>query len=441
MLWSWLPVVVLSMADGGPADASVAQFVQASMMIVRAGSKEDAPVVEKLPIGTAVTMEPLKDGEWCKVGAQGRPALGFSICSLAGPVRPTLEAVQKEIDALVERGEKSKVRMVDKRRYRDLIARKFFLSPSILTIFEYNLQLYHSDFGPFSDSGMHGNLQVDKLVEELLAAYQGEIGGTDLRPVIRSWNRFQPVGNEQFDPKNPDPNHYLLWDRSRVTLPKVSPSMFNSPDDIYVLGGWLEIGRLRRHGKLAQKDGRVEARYVVGNLSTPGSYVVEFLKLLPEFRPMVSQGGPFNGPYGLSALGKVGSVEHKFEHQRPPVWIITTEGISQGSVVMVKQWLGYLGCGNIQPVVHLAMPRPIDGRILVALIPAVKAPSVQPKIRRLGGPSWAMDLDGDGVFDLAYLDGIKPEGRDEQVFEGGYYLVNVKGEWRVALESREPICT
>ncbi len=372
-----------------PASASDIQYVQVSLVKLRAEPTTSAKVRKLLPIGAEVRSTQHEDSIWCQIEPidPSGPA-GYTHCEFVGAERPTVEGLQAEL--------KKAKKGTDE--YRDLISRLFRLSPSVFTLRQ-----------GAGYANLSRGAKVDPIYPALMKTLAGPRAGADLRPVYRAWNKSDHDGRGL----------------------AAKPSYFTDPDQVFFVPGQDFLDRnYSRSGSPKGPDGKAEVRFEPTREEIT-HHLLEYSKLLPGHKAILKLDPPreshdMHDPGMLDFLG-FSAIHARFD-PRPAAYFLTADGQwTTGSLVSVTEDIAE-GMGPVNAAV-VASPKPIEP---IAIILSPRAPTQPAKMKTWKSGSWAADLDGDGVYDLALM---RPEKKCEiqepgDCCELALPLVNIAGKWK-----------
>jgi len=431
MVW---PAGIVALVSAAVVQAEVVHdgYVLGSRVNVRAAPNTSTKVITTLPVGTPVRWHS-GPGEWCRIEiTTGISAPGYLLCNLLTEKKPTLESITRELA----------VSNMTAEQENDLLARRFYLSPSLNTVAlaRQRKKLPAEDAWPNPVTSYpeperkNANREiVDKPAPDqafaisLLEGFRGELTGQDFRPVDVRLNEqavndmLELVGNERHRRSG-------YKDAPTTGLSVVTTSLFRHPFDVMALG-WVT----------AREDGKADP---VLSIETSND-MIEFSKFYPGQRlqahhtALVTRRHEVESLYGWH---KTGGVDVAFAVP-PQVVVISRNRVTLARVKNVHVRLAARECRPLGERIQLAsiVPlRPIfaDG-ITLALAPHIRVTEAV-RIGASANPA-IFDLNSDGIADVAYAAYTVPGeiGGDTQ---WRYIFVNIVGAWRMALQEISSYC-
>ncbi|HOX43539.1 MAG TPA: hypothetical protein PK668_08075 [Myxococcota bacterium] len=421
-------------------------YIAAARVHLRAAPARDSAEVVRLRIGAEVEYRPAGEGGLCEVKVTGTGRVGFTRCSALGTERPTVEGLLRRLAAVMETrqaagaagrypSKDSDIRLVS------LVKRIFFLSPSLTVLWWACGEL---------DYERSGVTPCSPDISGLFAELDGIRRGSDLVPLRGCWNS-PAVARGAYPVSGPmDCHHDPGWDervgrlegnvlrmvRDEKLGPRLvaKPSLFKSRNDVYLVPGGQNLARLLRRGEsFLGPDGRAEVRYQTGGLFGAASFI-EFTKLLPDARAMLSV---FPADPGCRYLCDIPGLLARFI-DRPRVYLLTKRGaLVSGSLVEIRD-PHPSPCGRRAAAVF-ASREPVD--VAAVIVTPMSLDPVKTKVHQFGGGSFEVDLDGDGNQDFAYLATGNECVEDNTYCCTGFLVVNIGGAWHLAAEMCTEVCT
>lgn len=145
---------------------------------------------------------------------------------------------------------------------------------------------------------------------------------------------------------------------------------------------------------------------------------------------------------GMQEVKGIGSLIHTFT-QRIPVFFITEGGAVAAQLLSVRIKIvpEGLGCISDEPLYTFASSADLgEYEILGIFIPYTKMSLDKLQTTSIATGVRTIDLDGDGMSDLASVAGVF-EGISSDMMNEVLWFVNINGEWRIIDWGADPDCT
>lgn len=233
-------------------------------------------------------------------------------------------------------------------------------------------------------------------------------------------------------------------DRSleKLTSPNGKGSLTNAT--WYFIGGapFLTQSLGDEGGAYRSNKGVSEKRYYL-TVPENAQFILNAIYNFQTPRTTLNREGPLDASYeGPSrSIKQVGALEHVFA-DRVPVILLTTTGAVKGEIVAVRMKLfeQSMGCIINHPLITIAGPPSTDENSILGVLMTSSAPSITNVKSNVNDNTWTVDIDGDGIPDLAGVRGTF-EGISSDAMNEAIWYVNDNGTWKIADWASEPDCT
>lgn len=432
----------------GHAAASEKQWIQGSWVNLRATAAANGAVLERLIVNTEVTLLS-QQGTWCEVTAKTPAVRGFVACTLLGAQPLSLAEVGSPT---LGTGEPNPLYSAP---------RAFWLAPSMVRLREAGDHFWRVMLAPEQKAREIrelGKLESDRRPHPVRYAIpefeamkdlmkRGVVAAPEHRPVLASWAELHQAVTRSADvpTRLPGfrgiPDHWLPAQvvpmLRHARLPPARPSLFQDLTDLAPAGSGVEqlsaqfgiVERLKVLSGPKWVDSRYNHPQVLGNWDI-GSFEVSLVKPVLEY-----------------VIGRKGLAELR---ERPVSWhhdVALEESCSLGlysatyalaqpmysrPYALARPMPGYPKVKD--PLVWLHVAKPVPFKKVRVTTAALKLPAPPKGQEEHPYPTIALhdiDIEGDGVPDLAVWEGMSRDGKGGDSIGIRVVFANVGGEWFV----------
>lgn len=432
----WGVALVLSAMLGDATSAEV-RWIQGSWVNIRKAASNNAAVVEHLIVNTEVSLLS-QQGNWCEIAVQAPETHGYATCSMLGRQMVSLEEVRAES---LDQG---------KPNPRYSATRAFWLAPSVIRLqaagdHYWKALLSESQKAKerpqaFDEKGNPTSFNWDKRpnpVRYAIPEYEamknllkrGVVAAPERKPSLMRWSELQQAAKANPNGEIMLPNRWL-------------------PDGVTSM---LRTGRLsmaktslfKREGELASASAGVE------ELSAQFG-IVERLKVLSGPKWVYFR----NEDPGVRGNWDIGSFEITLE--KP----VIEYAIGRKGLASAREWTASFkfdvtadsGCDggfSLAPKANKPLPdyptvkAPMVWLYFAKPLPfkKVRVSTVAKKLDQPNDNSYSpygvptmlfmheIDIDGDGVADLAVWEGMLHDGNGGDILGTRLVFANIGGEW------------
>lgn len=230
-------------------------------------------------------------------------------------------------------------------------------------------------------------------------------------------------------------------DKSSEFLPEARETGLLSNGNFFFMGGAPFINRDNESTYLGS-DGKPEIHYTT-SITENANYLFNSLYHYAGGPVTISFGGPLNSyESGDQEVNGIGSLLHSFV-KPVPVFFITDEGPVRAQLISVNIKLvpEGMGCISDSPFYTFSSGNDLDPNdILGIFVPYSQMSLDKLQVNRIQTGVWTLDLDGDGVSEIACVSGLF-EGISSDEMHEVLWFVNTGGEWRILDWGADLDCT